>query len=172
MAIFPIRIFGDPVLRQKAAPVAGLDDSVRKLMADMRDTMRDAPGVGLAANQIGVARRVIVWEHEEDSGALANPQIVDRGGRVEDEEGCLSLPGLRYPVVRAQWVRVEGFDDRGEMVRLEAEDLVARIFQHEIDHLDGVLFIDHLPPDLQREARRLLREQALQVNPVADPHLP
>lgn len=162
MAVFPIRIFGDPVLRQKAAPVEEVDDYVRKLMSDMRDTMRDAPGVGLAANQIGVARRVIVWEHEDSSGALANPAVIDKGGRVEDEEGCLSLPGLRYPVERARWVRVEGLDTQGKGVTLEAEDLVARIFQHEIDHLDGILFLDHLPPELQREARRLLREQALQ----------
>lgn len=162
MAIFPIRIFGDPVLRQKAAPVQEVDDYVRKLMSDMRDTMQDAPGVGLAANQVGVARRVIVWEHEDSSGALANPEIIDKGGRAEDEEACLSLPGLHYPVERARWVRVEGLDTGGKKVTLEAEDLVARIFQHEIDHLDGVLFLDHLPPELQREARRLLREQALQ----------
>lgn len=162
MAIFPIRLFGDPVLRQRAAHVSQVDDSVRKLMQDMRETMEDAPGVGLAANQIGVARRVIVWEYESEAGALANPEIIDKGGRVEEEEGCLSLPALRYPVMRAQWVRVKGLDRKGKEVKLEAEDLVARIFQHEIDHLDGVLFIDHLPPELQREARRLLREQALQ----------
>lgn len=161
MAIFPIRLFGDPVLRQKAAPVSEVDDSVRKLMQDMRETMEDAPGVGLAANQIGVARRIIVWDHEGDSGALANPEIADRGGSVEDEEGCLSLPGLRYPVVRAAWVRVEGLDPGGRKVSFEAEDLVARIIQHEIDHIEGVLFIDHLEPELQREARRLLREQVL-----------
>lgn len=162
MALFPIRLFGDPVLRQKAAPVVEVDDSVRKLMKDMTDTMQDAPGVGLAGNQIGVLRRVIVWDYEDQSGALANPEIIDKGGRVEGEEACLSLPGLRYPVERAQWVRVHGLDPSGREVTLEAEDLVARIFQHEIDHLNGVLFIDHLPPDLQREARRLLREQALQ----------
>lgn len=162
MAIFPVRLFGDPVLRQRASEVGVVDDSVRKLMQDMRDTMQDAPGVGLAANQIGVLRRVLVWEHEGASGALADPQIMDRGGSAEDEEGCLSLPGLRYPVVRAQWVRVEGLDAAGEKMTLEAEDFVARILQHEIDHLDGVLFIDHIPPEVQREARRLLREQALQ----------
>lgn len=162
MAVFPIRLFGDPVLRQRASEVNVVDDSVRKLMRDMLATMQDAPGVGLAGNQIGVPRRVIVWEYEGDSGALANPEIIDRGGKVEDEEGCLSLPGLRYPVVRSQWVRVGGLDAGGREVTFEAEDLVARIFQHEIDHLDGVLFIDHLPQELQREARRLLREQALQ----------
>lgn len=161
MPIFPIRLFGDPVLRQKAPSVPIVDESVRKLIRDMRDTMEDAPGVGLAANQVGVLKRVIVWDHDGDTGALINPEIVDRGGSAEDEEGCLSLPGLRYPVVRAQWIRVEGLDADGKPVRREAEDLVARIFQHEIDHLNGVLFIDHLPSELQREARRLLREQTL-----------
>lgn len=139
----------------------GVDRSVRKLMKDMTDTMRDAPGLGLAANQVGILRRVIVWANEDDQGALANPLILDKGGQAEDEEGCLSLPGLKYPVVRSQWVRVQGLNDKGDQVVIEAEDLTARIFQHEIDHVDGILFLDHLSPELQREARRRLREEAL-----------
>ncbi|MGI8426915.1 MAG: peptide deformylase [Actinomycetota bacterium] len=161
MAIFPIRLFGDPVLRQKAAEVPQVDRSVRKLMKDMSDTMRDAPGLGLAANQVGVLRRVIVWANEDERGALVNPAILDKGGQDEDEEGCLSLPGLKFPVVRSQWVRVQGLNEKGDSVVIEAEDLTARIFQHEIDHIDGILFLDHLSPDLQREARRRLREEAL-----------
>jgi len=161
MAIFPIRLFGDPVLRQKAAAVSQVDRSVRKLMKDMTDTMRDAPGLGLAANQVGILRRVIVWANGDDQGALADPVILDRGGQDEDEEGCLSLPGLKYPVIRSQWVRVQGLDEKGDPVVIEAEDLTARIFQHEIDHLDGILFVDHLTPEIQREARRRLREEAL-----------
>ncbi|HEY8202975.1 MAG TPA: peptide deformylase, partial [Actinomycetota bacterium] len=160
MAVFPIRLFGDPVLRQRAAEVTEVDDAVRKLIRDMRDTMRDAPGVGLAANQIGVLRRVIVWSYEGDEGALVNPRIVSQEGAVEGDEACLSLPGLSYPVVRAQRVRVEGLDRKGRLTELEAEDMTARILQHEIDHVNGVLFIDHLPPELQREARRRLREAA------------
>lgn len=160
MAVFPIRLFGDPVLRQKAAEVSAGDDSIRKLIRDMRDTMRDAPGVGLAANQIGILRRVIVWSFEGDEGALVNPRIVEREGSVEGEEACLSLPGLSYPVVRAERIRVEGFDHKGRFTEFEAEDMTARILQHEVDHIDGILFIDHLPADLQREARRLLREAA------------
>lgn len=158
MAVFPIRLFGDPVLRQRAADVPEVDDSIRKLIRDMRDTMRDAPGVGLAANQIGVLRRVIVWSFEGDEGTLVNPRIVEKEGSVEGEEACLSLPGLSYPVLRAERVRVEGLDRKGRLTEIEAEDMTARILQHEIDHIDGVLFIDHLPPELQREARRLLRE--------------
>ena len=161
MAIFPIRLFGDPVLRQKAAEVKEVDDHVRRLMTDLTDTMVDAPGLGLAANQIGVPRRVLVWHNEDDRGAIANPHIVERAGTDIGEEGCLSLPPLRYPVERAKWVRVEGLGPDGEALILEREDLTARILQHEIDHLDGVLFIDHLPAELQREARRLLREQTL-----------
>jgi len=164
MAVFPIRLFGDPILRQVATQVGSVDASVRKLMDDMADTMRDAPGVGLAANQIGVLRSVIVWDNAGDSGRLANPMILDKRGLEEDEEGCLSLPGLKYPVPRAQWVRVQGLDEMGQPVHIEAEDLTARILQHEIDHVNGVLFLDHLAPDLQRHARGLLREQALKLD--------
>ncbi|MGH2706425.1 MAG: peptide deformylase [Actinomycetota bacterium] len=158
MAIFPIRTFGDPVLRRPCADVGMVDDAVRKLMHDMRDTMIEAPGVGLAAPQIGMLRRVIVWRNEKDEGALANARIVDRRGEVAGEEACLSVPGLTYPVVRAEWVRVDGLDDRGRRATVEAEDFTARILQHEIDHTEGILFIDRLPPDLRREARRRLRE--------------
>lgn len=161
MAIFPIRTFGDPVLRQRAAEVGAVDDAVRKLMLDMRETMDAAPGIGLAANQIGVLRRVIVWRNEREEGALANPVVAAHRGAAEDEEACLSVPGLAYPVVRAEWVRVEGLNDRGDRTTVEAGGLTARILQHEIDHVDGVLFIDRLPPDLRREARRRLREMAL-----------
>lgn len=163
LAIFPIRQFGDPVLRQRAREVDDVDESVRKLMADMVDTMTAAPGVGLAAPQIGVLKRVFVWSDEDDRGALANPRIVERKGKVEDLEACLSLPGLSYPVTRARWIRIEGLDESGQLLAREAEDLTARIFQHEIDHLDGVLFIDHLDPELQKEARRRLREQMLSL---------
>lgn len=160
MTTFTIRLFGDPVLRQRAAEVAGVDDSVRKLIRDLTDTM-PASGLGLAAPQIGITRRVFVWGNGDDTGALANPRLLESSGEVESDEGCLSLPGLSFPVRRAQWVRVEGLNESDQRVVIEATDLTARIFQHEIDHLDGVLFIDHLPRDLQREARRMLREQML-----------
>lgn len=167
MAIFPIRLFGDPVLRERAREVGSVDASVQKLMRDMTDTMMAAPGVGLAAPQIGVRRRVIVWQNEDERGALANPRIVEQRGKVTDDEACLSLPGLTYPVSRAQWIAVVGWGPNGEDVSVEASDLTARILQHEIDHLDGVLFIDHLPADMQRAAKRLLREQALSGNTPA-----
>ncbi len=154
-------MFGDPVLRTRAAEVDKVDSSVRNLMASMKETMRAAPGIGLAANQVGILRRVIVWENEEERGALANPVIVERDGEIEGEEGCLSLPGLAYPVVRSQWVLMEGINERGKKATIEAVDLTARIFQHEIDHLDGVLFIDHLRDELRDEAVAKLREMAM-----------
>jgi len=160
MVTFSIRLFGDPVLRQRAAEVSSVDDSVRKLIRDLTDTM-PATGLGLAAPQIGITRRVFVWKNQDDTGALANPRLLESSGEIESEEGCLSLPGLSFPVRRAQWVRIEGLDESDQRVVIEATDLTARIFQHEIDHLDGVLFIDHLPKDLQREAKRMLREQVM-----------
>jgi peptide deformylase len=162
MAVLDIRTFGDPVLRQRAREIEAVTELHRRLVSDMTDTMREAPGVGLAGTQVGVLERVFVWEVEDRHGAVVNPVIVGRSSdTIEDEEGCLSLPGLVYPVTRAVAVTVEGLDEHGEPVRIEAEDLLARVVQHEIDHLDGVLFIDRLPEALKREALRRLSDQAL-----------
>jgi peptide deformylase len=169
MSVFPIRKFGDPVLRKPADKVGLVDDAVKKLMRDLTDTMLDAPGVGLAAPQIGISKRVIVWRTEEEKGRLADPEIIERRGEVEAEEACLSLPGLAYPVVRAEWVRVKGLDESGNEVSLEAEDWTARILQHEIDHTEGILFIDRLPDDLQKVAKRRLRELALNPTSTSPP---
>jgi peptide deformylase len=162
VAILPIRTFGDPVLRTKAPEVGALREEHKQLIKDMIDTMRAAPGVGLAAPQVGVLERIFVWEVEDEHGAVIDPVIVERSDRTEEEEeGCLSLPGLVFPVRRPAGVVVEGLNEHGERIRIEADDLLARVFQHEIDHLDGVLFPDRLPDDLRKEAMRLLREQAL-----------
>ena len=158
MAILPIRLYGDPVLRTRASEVTEVDRPARRLMKNMTDTMREAPGIGLAAPQVGVLKRIIVWENEEDRGSLANPVIVEREGEAEGEEGCLSMPGITYPVVRSQLILVEGVDEHSDFVRFETQDLTARIIQHEVDHLNGILFIDHLPPDLRKEAIGKLRE--------------
>lgn len=160
MAVFPVRRFGDPVLRKPAGEVTSIDSSIEKLVRDLRDTMADAAGVGLAAPQIGVSKRVIVWRTEDDEGALVNPLIADSRGEVEGEEGCLSIPGLYYPVRRAEWVEVHGIHVDGRSAKFEASGFMARVIQHEIDHLDGILFIDRLQADVAREAKRLLREQA------------
>ncbi len=161
MAILPIRTFGDPVLRRRAAEVGSADEALRKLMRDLRDTVIAAPGVGLAAPQIGVPRRVFVWSYEGSEGALANPKIVEQHGRVEADEACLSVPGLSYPVERAEWVRVIGMDDRGRQVDLVMEEWKARIFQHEIDHLDGVLFIDRVDPVTRDRIKRKIKKEGL-----------
>ncbi len=137
-------------------------DLHRRLVKDMIETMREAPGVGLAGPQVGVLERLFVWEVEDRHGAVINPVIVARSqDTVEEEEGCLSLPGLYYPVERALAVVVEGLDETGAAVRLEADDLLARVCQHEIDHLDGILFIDRLPESLRKEALTRLRNEAL-----------
>jgi peptide deformylase len=165
VAILPIRTFGDPALRQKAETVERVTDLHRKLIADMFDTMREAPGVGLAGPQVGVLERIFVWETEDRHGAIINPVITARSEeKVKEEEGCLSLPGIYYPVSRASEVTVEGLDEKGDPVVLEGSELMARIFQHEIDHLDGVLFIDHLDGDMRKEALAKLREQALGIS--------
>jgi peptide deformylase len=144
---------GDPVLREKARKVQKVDSTIQKLIDDMVETMREAPGVGLAAPQVGVLQRVIVVEAPEDeddpqSGkvyAVVNPEIIKRSPEIEEgEEGCLSIPGWNGLVDRHAWVVVRGLDREGREFRIRARDYVARIFQHEIDHLDGVLFTDHI----------------------------
>lgn len=164
MAILPIRTFGDPVLRQRAREVERVTDVHRRLVRDMLETMRDAPGVGLAGPQVGVVERVFVWEVEGRHGAFFNPVIVRRSDdSVLGEEGCLSIPGLTYDVERSASVTVEGLDENGEPVSIDAgdDDFLARVFQHEIDHLDGVLFLDRLPDDTRKKAMRSLRDKIL-----------
>lgn len=150
MAARELRYLGDPVLREKAAPVAALTDEVRRLIADMFDTMYAEDGVGLAAPQVGESHRVIVVDPREPDVpplALINPVIVEASGETErGEEGCLSIPGLREVVERAVSVRVEALDRDGAPITIEADGLLARILQHEVDHLDGILFFDRVSP--------------------------
>jgi peptide deformylase len=162
VAVLRIRSFGDPVLRERAAETETVTDLHRSLARDMIETMRDAPGVGLAGPQVGVLERIFVWEVEEEHGVVINPVIVERSDEtLEEEEGCLSLPGLYYPVTRAARVVVEGLDEKGADVRLDADGLLARVCQHEIDHLDGILFIDRLDEATKKEALTRLRNEAL-----------
>jgi peptide deformylase len=142
-------LLGDPVLREVAEPVDRVHDDVRALIDDLMDTMYEADGIGLAAPQVGVPIRVFVYdvrEPEDARGALINPRIVETSGRQKEEEGCLSIPDLREIVQRAGRVVLEGLNADGEKVRIEAEGLLSRCLQHEIDHLDGVLFIDRVSP--------------------------
>jgi peptide deformylase len=144
LAIRIIRKEGDPVLRAKAKPVREVDRHITKLLDDLADTMYDAKGIGLAAPQIGILKRCIVIDIGEGLIELVNPEIVSREGTQLGTEGCLSIPGVRGEVMRSQKVVVRGLNRQGEPVEIEAEDLLSRCLQHEIDHLDGILFTDYL----------------------------
>jgi peptide deformylase len=144
MAILDLHLLGSPVLRQQSDPVAAVDDDVRRLIDDLFQTMDAAKGVGLAANQVGVARRVAVVGVDDARLVMVNPVLSDAEGRDRAEEGCLSIPDAYGEVTRPDRVVLEALDRDGKPYRLEAEGLLARAIQHEIDHLDGILFIDHL----------------------------
>ncbi len=144
MALLPIKLIGHPALRTKAKKVTKIDRHVQRLLDDMLETMREATGVGLAANQVGVAQRLLVAEVGDTFFQLVNPEIVHGEGEQIGDEGCLSIPGYYGEVKRAQAVLLEGRDKLGKLIRLPAEGLLARVFQHEIDHLNGVLFLDRL----------------------------
>lgn len=173
MSVLPIRIFGDPVLRQRAHEVTDFDESLRRLADDMMETMRAAAGAGLAANQVGVLRRLFTYEWiaerggEGESGALVNPEVLEASEEMQEgEEGCLSFPGLFYPTERPFRVRIGAQQVSGEPVELVGEDMLARIFLHEIDHLNGILFIDHLALHDRKEAMRRIREGELEHPPA------
>jgi peptide deformylase len=155
VSLRPIHVLGSPVLRVRAVEVAAVDDEVRALLTDLWETMRVADGVGLAANQIGVPRRVAVVSVEGTDYALVNPVVVEHEGKAKQEEGCLSIPDLYADVSRPARVVVEAADERGVVRRIAGEGLLARALQHEIDHLDGILFLDRVGP-LKR--RRLMAE--------------
>ncbi|HVM11772.1 MAG TPA: peptide deformylase [Actinomycetota bacterium] len=161
MAILPIKTFGDPVLRERARPVETFDDSLQRFAEDMIETMHDAPGVGLAAPQVGRSIRMIVFDVGEGSHALVNPVLSGFEGEQVGEEGCLSIPGLYFPVKRARRVVCEARDTAGRPVRIEGEDLLARVLQHEVDHIDGVLFVDRLEGEERKQALAAIRDQAL-----------
>ena len=149
MAVLPIRKYGDIVLRTPAEPIHDFGSSLRKLVKDMIDTMYAAPGIGLAANQIGVSKRVAVidlsvGEHPEELIVMINPEITERRGEIAEEEGCLSVPDFTEQVSRSRWVQVKFLDLEAKPQVLEGEDLLARAVCHEVDHLDGTLYLDYL----------------------------
>lgn len=157
MSVKPIRLFGDPVLRTPAAKVVDFDKELRTLVKDLTDTMQDAPGVGLAAPQIGVSLRVFTYWVDDELGHLINPSLALSEETQDGEEGCLSLPGLSFDTVRARRVVAKGMNMHGEPLVLEGSDLLARCVQHETDHLDGIVFIDRLDPEMRKEAMRAIR---------------
>ncbi|MBU6244462.1 MAG: peptide deformylase [Actinomycetales bacterium] len=171
MAVQPIRLFPDPVLRTPAAPVETFDKELRRLVKDLTETMVDAPGAGLAAPQIGVSLRVFTYWVDDELGHLVNPDL-DLSEDVQDgEEGCLSVPGMAFDTRRARSVVARGMNMHGEPVVISGSDLLARCVQHETDHLDGIIFIDRLDAEGRKEAMRQIRQaewfadQAIAVSP-------
>ena len=166
MAILDILHFPDPRLRNKAKPVARVDNSVRQLVEDMFETMYDAPGIGLAAVQVNVPQRVIVIDVSEDRDqpiALINPEILEKDGLEEMDEGCLSVPGVYEPVQRAERIRFRALDRIGDTIEQDADGLLSVCIQHEIDHLDGKLFVDYLS-NLKRQRIRKKLEKESRLN--------
>ena len=163
MAVLSVRKYGDPVLRRRAKPVDKVTPELRAIIADMIDTMYDEVGIGLAAPQVGISLRLMVVGDEEGRGAqaLVNPAIVEQGGTVTAEEGCLSIPGIFAQVTRSEWVRIEAQDEEGRTLSIRARGLRARVFQHEMDHLDGVLFIDRLEAVQRDRIKRKIKKEGL-----------
>ena len=151
-----IRVIGDPVLRVKATEITEITENLARLTQDMLSTMYSAPGIGLAAPQVGVQKRLFVYDWGSGPGVLINPEIKDADGEWVFEEGCLSIPGLSWELLRPKQVHIVGVDLEGKEVSFEADELESRLFQHEMDHLDGVLLVDHLDEDQRREANKTL----------------
>ena len=169
MALLTIRRYGDPTLRRRAQPVPAVTPEIRTLIGDMVETMYHLVGIGLAAPQVGISLRVIIVDDERGRGPLPllNPIITDKRGSVVGEEGCLSLPGIFGMIERFEWVRVEALDEDGQPRSFEAEGLRARVIQHEIDHLDGILFIDRLDKISRDRLKRKIKKEGL---PDEAPH--
>jgi peptide deformylase len=163
VSVLPIRQIGDPVLRSPCRDVETFDALLRRLYEDMLETMYEAPGVGLAAPQIGLSLRFFVFDAHDEKGpaAVANPVLSDLEGEIVEEEGCLSIPNLWFENARAMRATVTGHDLEGRPITLTGEGLLARIFQHETDHVNGMLYIDRLPEDKRRQAMAELRERDL-----------
>ena len=162
MAVLSMRRYGDPILRLLAAPVAAVTPEIKTLNADMAETMWHQVGIGLAAPQIGVSLRIFVMDDgKRGARAIVNPVVSERGGVVKEEEGCLSLPGIFAEVERSKSLRIEGLDGEGQPISFEAQGLQAKIIQHELDHLDGVLFIDRLPPVTRDRIKKKIQKEGL-----------
>lgn len=163
VAAYSIRLYGDPVLRERCAEVTDIDGALVRLAEGMVDALYEANGLGLAAPQVGVRRRLFVYELDDGRGpqAIVNPAIDEARGEWEFEEGCLSIPGLFFPIVRPKEIHLTGFDLDGNEVSIEADEVVARLFQHELDHLDGTLLFAYLDDEQRKAAVASLRARSL-----------
>jgi peptide deformylase len=170
VAPFAIRSFGDPVLKQPCREITDIDDAVVRLASGMIETMYAAPGVGLAANQVGVQKRMFVYDVGDDTGphTVINPVIVEASGDWGYTEGCLSVPELFWEIHRPMQVHLTGVGLDGEELSIEGEELLGRVFQHEVDHLDGILLLERLAPTDRKQAMRELRQRALSEPAVAN----
>ncbi len=167
MSAYSVRVYGDPVLKQVAREVDQLDGSLARLVEDMVETMYDSEGAGLAAPQVGVQKRLFVYDVGEGPQAVVNPVIVETDGEWYHDEGCLSIPGLRLGIVRPDRVHLRGHDIDGNEVSIEADEFLGRVFLHEVDHLDGVLMVERLEDEMRKQALRVLRDRALGLDTSA-----
>jgi peptide deformylase len=166
---YKIRTYGDPVLKSKAAPVDNVDGKIIRLVDDMFETLIDSGnGLALAAPQIGVQKQVVVWDMEDEPLAIFNPEIIESDGEWLYDEGCLSIPGLYVEMLRPKLVLVRGVDTDGNVIEIEADELEARMFQHEIDHLQGVLMFDRMSKDQRKQALTEYRRMEEEAATVAD----
>jgi peptide deformylase len=163
MTTFPIRTFPDPVLSMNASSVNEFGGDLRRLVDDMLETMYSAPGVGLAAPQIGISKKLFVADVGEGPFVMVNPVVVATSGKWKFEEGCLSVPGRYWYIKRPAYARAEGVDLDGEFIAFEGDDLLGRVLQHEIDHLDGTVLLAHLSTRVRKQVLKELREEALGV---------
>ena len=161
MPPYAIRIVGDPVLNERAAEVDEINGALVRLAEDMLTTMYEAPGLGLAAPQVGVQKRLFVYDAGDGPSVLVNPVISESRGEWVFDEGCLSVPGLSWEIVRPKEIHLTGYDLDSNEVSFEADELLARLFQHELDHLDGVLLLEHLDEEQRKAAKKALREQTM-----------
>jgi peptide deformylase len=168
MPSLTIRQYGDPVLKERTREVENIDGSIASLVESMIETMYAAPGTGLAANQVGVQRRLFVYDVGDGPVTIINPQIIESDGEWVYDEGCLSVPGLSWDIVRPNSVHLMGLDLDGNEVSIEATELEGRVFQHELDHLDGILLVERLDEDQRKEALKILRSRTLDL-PASDP---
>ncbi len=167
MSSYSVRVYGAPVLKQVAREVDQFDGALARLVDDMVETMYNSEGVGLAAPQVGVQKRLFVYDIGDGPEVVVNPTIGETDGEWYYDEGCLSIPGLHLGIVRPDRVHLRGFDLDGEAVAIEADEFLGRVFQHEVDHLDGVLMIERLEDDMRKQALRVLRDRALGMDTSA-----
>ena len=169
MSGYDIRVIGDPILRQTAREITDIDGALVRLVDDMLETMYEAPGIGLAAPQVGVQKRLFVWDVGAGPEAIINPEIVESDGEWLFEEGCLSVPGLSWEILRPKIVHIVGRDLDGNEVSFEADELESRLFQHEMDHLDGTLLIERLDDETRKAALKTIRDLQFGAEPGSTP---